>query len=49
MTPLGGEDRAIIGCCEELGAGTVVVDFNSELPKFGGSIRMRLVSKIDYR
>jgi len=42
MTPLGGEDRAIIGCCEELGAGTVVVDLNSGLPKFEGSIRMRL-------
>ena len=49
MTPLGGEDRAIVGCCEELGAGTVVVDLNSGLPKFEASIRIRLVSKIDYR
>ena len=42
VTPLGGEDRAIIECCEELGAGTVVVDLTSGLPKFEGSIRMRL-------
>lgn len=42
MTPLGGEDRAIVGCCEELGAGTVVIDSNSGLPKFEGSIRMDL-------
>ena len=42
MTPLGGEDRAIIGCREGLGAGTVVIDLDSGLPKFEGSIRMRL-------